>query len=172
VPALLLQRQENAAPSSAARFSPEEGMVDAVYVTRLQKERLPSSSGARIVLPPVDARFLGWPPVRRAIVMHPLPRTREIDPALDGDKRAAYFRQAAAGVPVRMALLLWAFGRLELSGAAPTAPMVFLARAGTCGESTCISVRESLTTPGECVRLPDGSLRCAFCESPWPVAGT
>jgi len=42
---------------------------------------------------------------RRAIVMHPLPRLDEIDPAVDSDPRAAYFRQARNGVQVRMALL-------------------------------------------------------------------
>ena len=43
--------------------------------------------------------------------MHPLPRVDEIDPAVDADPRAAYFRQAHNGVYVRMALL-----QLLLSG--------------------------------------------------------
>ena len=37
--------------------------------------------------------------------MHPLPRVDEIDPRVDGDPRAAYFRQARNGVQIRMALL-------------------------------------------------------------------
>jgi aspartate carbamoyltransferase catalytic subunit len=37
--------------------------------------------------------------------MHPLPRVDEIDPAVDADPRAAYFRQARNGVVIRMALL-------------------------------------------------------------------
>ena len=40
----------------------------------------------------------------RTIVMHPLPRVDEIDPEVDADTRAAYFRQAANGVALRMAL--------------------------------------------------------------------
>ena len=40
-----------------------------------------------------------------SVVMHPLPRVDEIDPAVDGDPRAAYFRQAHNGLYVRMALL-------------------------------------------------------------------
>ena len=36
---------------------------------------------------------------------HPLPRVDEIRPEVDDDLRAAYFRQAANGVFVRMALL-------------------------------------------------------------------
>ena len=37
--------------------------------------------------------------------MHPLPRVNELDASLDTDRRAIYFRQAAYGVPVRMALI-------------------------------------------------------------------
>jgi aspartate carbamoyltransferase catalytic subunit len=40
-----------------------------------------------------------------AIVLHPLPRVDEIDPAVDADPRAAYFRQARNGVQIRMAVL-------------------------------------------------------------------
>jgi aspartate carbamoyltransferase catalytic subunit len=42
---------------------------------------------------------------KEAIVMHPLPRVDEIDISVDSTPHAAYFRQAANGVPVRMALL-------------------------------------------------------------------
>ena len=40
-----------------------------------------------------------------AIVMHPLPRVDEIATEVDTDPRAAYFRQAANGVAIRMAVL-------------------------------------------------------------------
>jgi len=43
-------------------------------------------------------------------VMHPLPRVDEIDPAVDTDPRAAYFRQAHNGVFIRMALLQMVLG--------------------------------------------------------------
>ncbi len=46
-----------------------------------------------------------------AILMHPLPRLGEIDPLVDTDPRAAYFRQARNGLWVRMAVLDWAMGR-------------------------------------------------------------
>jgi aspartate carbamoyltransferase catalytic subunit len=42
--------------------------------------------------------------------MHPLPRVNEIDPEIDKDSRAAYFRQAQNGLYVRMALLCYALG--------------------------------------------------------------
>jgi len=38
-------------------------------------------------------------------IMHPLPRVNEIATDVDDLPGAAYFRQAANGVPVRMALL-------------------------------------------------------------------
>jgi hypothetical protein len=38
-------------------------------------------------------------------VLHPLPRVGELDVSLDTDSRALYFRQAAYGVPIRMALI-------------------------------------------------------------------
>jgi len=39
------------------------------------------------------------------IIMHPLPRVTEIDPAVDQTNHAVYFKQAFNGVPIRMALL-------------------------------------------------------------------
>jgi aspartate carbamoyltransferase catalytic subunit len=43
------------------------------------------------------------------MILHPLPRTVEIDKAVDDDPRAMYFKQARNGLFVRMALLtlLW-----------------------------------------------------------------
>ncbi len=37
--------------------------------------------------------------------MHPLPRVDEISPDVDSSPKAAYFRQANNGVPVRMAII-------------------------------------------------------------------
>ncbi|RLE35831.1 hypothetical protein DRJ24_01710 [Candidatus Acetothermia bacterium] len=42
---------------------------------------------------------------RDLTIMHPLPRVNEIETDVDRLEGAAYFRQAANGVPVRMALL-------------------------------------------------------------------
>lgn len=44
-----------------------------------------------------------------SIIMHPLPRSIEISPAVDADPRAAYFRQSQNGLYVRMALLSMLF---------------------------------------------------------------
>ena len=45
------------------------------------------------------------------IVMHPLPRVGEIAEDVDGDPRAAYFRQMENGLYIRMALLALVLGR-------------------------------------------------------------
>ncbi len=76
--------------------------IDAVYVTRFQKERW---SEQERPYPKIDAKFLGEDKYSQASVMHPLPRVNELDVSLDSDRRAIYFRQAAYGVPVRMALI-------------------------------------------------------------------
>jgi aspartate carbamoyltransferase catalytic subunit len=76
--------------------------VDAVYVTRFQKERWAEKDQA---YPRIDRKFLNEPKYSEASVMHPLPRVGELDAAFDTDRRAVYFEQAAYGVPVRMALI-------------------------------------------------------------------
>jgi len=83
--------------------------LDVLYQTRIQRERFddPEAYAAacgRFVVDPELMRVLA----RHAIVLHPLPRVGEIDPAVDRDPRAAYFRQARNGVPLRMALIEWA----------------------------------------------------------------
>jgi aspartate carbamoyltransferase catalytic subunit len=80
--------------------------VDVVYQTRIQKERFadPEAYNAVKGVYRIDKRALGL--MRKyAIVMHPLPRVDEIDPEVDDDPRAAYFRQARNGLHIRMALL-------------------------------------------------------------------
>ena len=84
------------------------GDVDVVYQTRVQRERFTdpaefeeANSAFRI-----DARLMRQ--LRpNAVLMHPLPRVDEIAAEVDSDPRAAYFRQAANGVTIRMALLDW-----------------------------------------------------------------
>jgi aspartate carbamoyltransferase catalytic subunit len=44
-----------------------------------------------------------------AVLMHPLPRRKEIDPAVDSDPRAVYWRQVRNGMWIRAALILAIF---------------------------------------------------------------
>ena len=74
--------------------------VDVVYQTRIQPNRV---SGP---LKPfaIDSGVLSQ--MRPdAIILHPLPRTVELDKTVDDDPRALYFRQAKNGLYVRMAIL-------------------------------------------------------------------
>jgi len=80
--------------------------LDVLYQTRVQRERF---SSADVRIPVVDGRVMRHLP-ERAILMHPLPRVDEIAPDVDADPRAAYFRQARNGLPVRMAILDWLLG--------------------------------------------------------------
>jgi aspartate carbamoyltransferase catalytic subunit len=84
-----------------------EKKVDAVYVTRFQKERWAEKNQP---YPKIDRKFLNEPKYSEASVLHPLPRVDELDVAVDADRRAVYFEQAAYGVPVRMALISFLLG--------------------------------------------------------------
>ena len=55
---------------------------------------LPSSQGKYIV----DQAVMDALP-KKSIVMHPLPRLDEIDPAVDSDPRSAYFREVGSAMP-------------------------------------------------------------------------
>ena len=57
-----------------------------------------------------------------AMILHPLPRTVEIDKAVDDDPRALYFRQATNGLFVRMALLTMLWDRTQDRHARPAEP--------------------------------------------------
>jgi aspartate carbamoyltransferase catalytic subunit len=87
--------------------------IDVLYQTRIQKERFGDRTedylAARGVY--VVDRHLLQSMRPDAIVMHPLPRVDEITTDVDGDPRAAYFRQAQNGLYIRMALLAACLGR-------------------------------------------------------------
>jgi len=85
--------------------------VDVIYVTRIQKERFPDPleyekvrGSYRITL---DLLRKGKDHLK---VLHPLPKVDEIDCRVDYSRYAAYFEQAANGIPVRMALLALILG--------------------------------------------------------------
>jgi aspartate carbamoyltransferase catalytic subunit len=85
---------------------------DVVYVTRIQKERFADPNVYERLK---GAYIVDMETVRQAkpgiTIMHPLPRVNEITTDVDSYEGAAYFRQVANGVPVRMALLALVAGR-------------------------------------------------------------
>jgi aspartate carbamoyltransferase catalytic subunit len=86
--------------------------ADVLYVTRVQKERFTDPAQFEEVK---DYYRITPEMMRRAkptmALLHPLPRVGEIDPEVDCDPRAAYFRQVKNGMFVRMALLAAVLGR-------------------------------------------------------------
>ena len=93
------------------------GELDAVYVTRLQTEHDVGEESKGFE----HARFrIGseqLPALKSdAVIMHPLPRGPELDPAIDRDPRAMYWRQERNGMWMRVALLVKIF---EVEGELP-----------------------------------------------------
>jgi len=78
--------------------------VDFFYATRFQKERHGGDEAGE-EYPAIDTEYLKAKRYRQTKVMHPLPRVDELGYDLDQDPRGVYFKQAAYGVPVRMALV-------------------------------------------------------------------
>jgi len=78
------------------------GEVDVVYQTRIRPDRAVDQPVLRKYA--IDSSVL--PRMKPdAMILHPLPRTVELDKTVDSDPRALYFRQATNGLYVRMALL-------------------------------------------------------------------
>ena len=78
--------------------------VDVLYMTRLQKERLPEHLKSIVYgfsLSKEHLRILK----PSSVVMHPLPRQDELSPSLDGDKRLIHLEQMKNGLYIRMACL-------------------------------------------------------------------
>jgi len=79
----------------------EEEEVDVLYVTRVQKERFKNAEAYKYKISKKtlkDAKD-------DLIIMHPLPRTDEIDEDLYDDKRLICFEQVGFGVTTRMAII-------------------------------------------------------------------
>jgi aspartate carbamoyltransferase catalytic subunit len=76
--------------------------VDVVYQTRIRPERVVDGGGVKRYA--INSALLKKMKPD-ALILHPLPRTVELEKDVDDDPRALYFRQAANGLYVRMALL-------------------------------------------------------------------
>lgn len=76
--------------------------VDVVYQTRIRPDRVRD----RLELHRYAINSSVLEKMKTdALILHPLPRTVELDKTVDDDPRALYFKQAANGLYVRMALL-------------------------------------------------------------------
>ncbi|HEU5401340.1 MAG TPA: aspartate carbamoyltransferase [Terriglobales bacterium] len=80
--------------------------VDVVYQTRIRPDRVNDQQEVKRFA--IDSAVLERMK-SDAMILHPLPRTVELDKIVDNDPRAFYFRQAMNGLYVRMALLTMLF---------------------------------------------------------------
>lgn len=151
--------------------------IDALYVTRLQRERLESASETgEAEYPVVDRKLLKAKQFKEALVMHPLPRIDEVAYEVDEDPRSMYFKQVESGVPIRMALMALFLGAKEVAlpegrGGVASKTVDIPPRqvfGVTCPNNRCVTNQK--TEKGYIQRkfkmLPGRPLvlRCAYCE--------
>ena len=154
-----------------------KGGVDALYVTRPQKERFSASEESQDLkkkYPVVDKKLLQDKAFRKSLVMHPLPRVDELDYEVDTDARSMYFKQAARGVPVRMALLAAFLGvkDVQVPKADSPAPVQYPAYrqeiSPLCPNPRCVSIQPTetkyLKPEFKIVNTQPLTLRCVYCE--------
>jgi aspartate carbamoyltransferase catalytic subunit len=151
---------------------------DAFYMTRKQKERMKEGTTGGSY-PTIGAEFLREERFKDTVVMHPLPRVDELSPELDKDRRGIYFKQAAYGVPVRMALLHLLFERQRGQSTPPSKKtnLIFESPepAGPqCTNPSCITVREAASTQARFELASSGPaaaliLRCFYCDHQFKV---
>jgi len=151
--------------------------VDALYVTRPQKERFAADDKRqelREKFPVVDKKLLKGKAFQKTLVMHPLPRVDELAYEMDADPRSMYFKQAARGVPVRMALIALLLGAREVAipegkSALPIDYPLYSHDSGVrCPNPRCVSVQETeikyLKPEFKIVNRNPLTLRCIYCE--------
>ena len=152
----------------------ESNKIDVCYVTRRQLERQVHDNGLLKSYPVINKNFLKGSQYKNTKVLHPLPRVDELGYDLDKDERGIYFKQAAYGVPVRMALIA---SLLELKGSILTDEKyssknyeVHENKIGiSCNNKVCIVnneiERKHLSPKFFVVQRKPAILRCAYCEN-------
>ncbi len=149
--------------------------LDAFYVTRQQKERQTDNGSENDQeYPRIDERFLKIKRFKETVVMHPLPRVDELSPEVDKDRRGIYFKQAAYGVPIRMALLKFLFDASEAKRPRPVRKQYLLFEnpepvGPQCPNAKCVTRMEAPSTRPrfEVLFTGPGSgliLRCLYCD--------
>ena len=156
-----------------------KGGVDALYVTRPQKERFTTVEEGQELkkkYPVIDKKMLKGKVFQKTLVMHPLPRVDELAYELDADPRSMYFRQAARGVPVRMALVALLLGARDVT--IPRADDLLVPKRDypvyrrdsgvRCPNPRCVSIQETetkyLKPEFKLVNYKPLTVRCVYCE--------
>lgn len=85
--------------------------ADAIYMTRVQDEYHIASEVSLQAYQAFHLKAEHLPRLKEsAVIMHPLPRRNELDPAIDKDPRAKYWRQERNGMWTRVALITMLLG--------------------------------------------------------------
>jgi aspartate carbamoyltransferase catalytic subunit len=141
--------------------------LDVLYMTRIQKERLPVDIDYQSVAGQfVINKELMSKAKKQMILLHPLPRVDEIAYELDDDQRAFYFRQSAYGVRVRMAITAVVLDVLKIPSTtgleAPTRQVVSVKK--ICINPRCVVNHEKyLTQKFEVISDLPPLLACVYC---------
>jgi len=169
MPEHVLQRLElkfNSKVKYANKLDDVINELDVLYMTRIQKERLPSDIDYKAVSSKyIINKELMSKAKKQMILLHPLPRVDEISYELDDDQRSFYFRQSAYGVRIRMALIAVALDVLKIptSVGAPASPRLVSVKK-KCINQRCI-VNHELYLPHKFEIVSDlpPLLACAYC---------
>ena len=143
--------------------------VDAVYMTRPQTERHPEGGHSLENYVQLGKRQLSAEPLRDAVVMHPLPRRDEISSDIDNDPRSIYFKQAARGVPIRMAILASLLGAIPIAVEPKPVDVRYhpvLLGSNPCPNPTCISRTEARHVTASYKLASRNPIRayCGYCS--------
>ena len=105
-------RERGVTPRKESELRSVAGKLDVLYVTRIQKERIPDPTEFEKVKGMYEVNLESLKDAKPSLkVLHPLPRVDELSTDVDSTNYAQYFVQAAAGLPLRMVLLNLVLGR-------------------------------------------------------------
>ena len=85
--------------------------ADAIYMTRVQDEYDKENESQKVDSSKFHLKYDHLKEIKsHCVIMHPLPRRDELDPSIDKDPRAKYWRQERNGMWTRVALITMLLG--------------------------------------------------------------
>ena len=140
--------------------------LDILYMTRVQRERFFDEEE---YLRLKDSYILNNEKLINAkedlCIMHPLPRVNEISTEVDGDPRAAYFRQVKYGKYIRMALILKLLNQAVTENSDATKLRKEIINQFKCNNPKCITtVEQELDQVFVLTDEEKNIYRCKYCE--------
>ena len=140
--------------------------LDILYMTRVQRERF---SDEEEYLRLKDSYILNNSKLKKAksdlCIMHPLPRVNEISTEVDGDPRAAYFRQVKYGKYIRMALILKLINQNNENNTIKNNDKKEIVNEIKCKNPSCITtIEQELDHVFVLTDEEKNIYRCKYCE--------